>query len=185
MITVVNIQANVDTQFRVPERLSPVGVVVPGCPGTQILPQNRQAPSGAFWRLCVAETAARGCGGLGVNLGAYPNLGLKFCAHVSRGALHLFLQSWNPEIGQDRAHLFPLCRRTVCRPWQKKNPLHVQPSCLLPIDSQNYDGQMGEVIRPIRYKFNHSQLGHCRLYPNIQVGLKNKWVSGRIQTRKS
>lgn len=76
--TVANIQANVNTQFRVPEQLSPMGVIPPGCPRTQSRPQNNQVPSGAFWRLCVAETAAQGGCGLGVNLGAYPNSGLEF-----------------------------------------------------------------------------------------------------------
>lgn len=134
---------------------------------------------------------------------AFTDLGLKFRAYVSllsdQPLPRLFLQSWDPEIDQHQAHLFPLFKGTVCPPRQKKNPLgggrgsqlHVHLSCLLPIDSQNFDDrQIGEFIRPISSKFNHNQLGHLspssRVFIYIyRIGLKNKWVSGRIQTGKS
>lgn len=82
---------------------------------------------------------------------------------------NLLPESWNLEMDQHPAHLFPLCQRTASSLGRKR--IHwmvalvcdftsIYLSCVLPIGSQNYDhGHMGEFIHHIRYKSNHDQVG--------------------------
>lgn len=87
VITVVAIQAKVKTQFSVTaEQVSPMSINPLGCLEHRFFTQKVRVPSVCLLEILHISDSTHCCG-LGVNLGAYTIMGVKFRAHINLAAV--------------------------------------------------------------------------------------------------